>query len=45
MSKVKRLFIWRGEDPSTRMILEGGINFRWVYRQKFRSEWYQSREG
>ena len=26
MSKVKRLFIWRGEDPRTRMILEGGIN-------------------
>ena len=29
----------REEDPSTRMILEGGTTFRWVYMQKFLSVW------
>ena len=32
--------VWRREeDPSTRMILEGGTTFRWVYMHKFLSVW------
>ena len=39
MVKYKGLFTWREEDPSTRKILDGEINFRSVYMQKFRSGW------
>ena len=44
-TKIKGLFTWREEDPSTRKILEGGTTFRLVYVQKFRPRRLPSGEG